>query len=66
MIYKVYFQLYGKKMKASVIASSPEEAKEMVINEIEFDKVVVVNVIENDVKNNDPTVEHLKNMFGLS
>ena len=53
-------------MKASVIANSPEEAKEMVINEIVFDKVVVVNVIENDVKNNDPTVEHLKNMFGLS
>lgn len=62
MIYKVYFQLYGKKFKAAIQANSPAEAREIVKNNIQFDKVVKM---QDYVNENDPTVQHLKNIFGI-
>lgn len=62
MIYKVFFQLYGKKMKASVQADSPEEAKQEIKNEIIFDKVVLMK----HHFQTDPTVEHLKDILGFN
>lgn len=39
--YTVYFQIYGKKMKTTVLASSSEEAKNKVISKLIIDKVEV-------------------------
>lgn len=42
--YKVYFEIYGKKMRTSIEAKSAEHAKELIrskiqFNHIEFDKL---------------------------
>jgi len=46
--YTVYFQIYGKKMKTTVLASSIEEAKNKVISKLIIDKV---EVAQNDYFN---------------
>jgi len=38
--YIIYFELYGKKMKTTVSATSEEEAKKVIFNKINFHKVV--------------------------
>jgi len=38
-IYKVYFEIYGKKLKVEIKANSLSEAKEKVKNSIIFHKV---------------------------
>ena len=53
--YKLYFEFYGKKMQTTVTASSMTEAKEIVIKNINFLKIVPV----------DDHFEFLKNMFGI-
>lgn len=53
--YKLYFEFYGKKMKTTVKANSMKEAKEIVIKNINFLKIV-------------PEYDHfefLKKMFGM-
>lgn len=40
MIRIVYFELYGKKMKAEVEALTDEEARRKIINRIKFHKIV--------------------------
>lgn len=42
--YKIYFQIYGKKMLRNVTAINEAEAKEKVRNDLTFDKVEVVEV----------------------
>ena len=37
--YTVYFELFGKKMKTTLIAKNEEEAKEIIKNKIKFYKV---------------------------
>ena len=37
--YTVYFEIYGKKMKTTVIANNEEEAKDFVKNKIVFYKI---------------------------
>lgn len=39
MKYKVYFEIYGKKMVATVEADAEWQAKEKVINKINFHKI---------------------------
>lgn len=39
MRYTVYFQIYGKKMKATVVANSKEHAVTIVRNKLVIDKV---------------------------
>lgn len=41
-LYAVYFELYGKKMKVKVMASSPESAREIVKGSIRFDKIEIL------------------------
>lgn len=61
MIYKVYFQLYGKKMKINIDADTQEEAKQKIKDSIIFDKIVFVN----DNINDNDIFENLKNIFGI-
>ena len=42
MKYDVYFEIYGKKMKATVEANSEEDAKYLVRGKIKFHKVVEI------------------------
>ena len=39
--YTVYFEIYGKKMKAKVLAESMEEAQQKVNSKIIFHKIVI-------------------------
>jgi len=56
MKYKVYFEIFGKKMKTEVNAISSEAAKKAVKDKIIFHKVEEV----------DNMVDHLKDMFGIT
>jgi len=38
--YTIYFEIYGKKLKTSVVAKSKKEAKLKVIEKLNFIKVV--------------------------
>lgn len=52
--YKIYFEVYGKKMKTVINANSEAEAKELVKNKIKFIKI--------EPENN---IDFLKNIFGI-
>ena len=53
--YKVYFKIFNKNLVTTVTASSINEAKEIVIKNIKFLKIVSPE---------DP-VDFLKNIFGI-
>lgn len=38
--YSIYFEVYGKKLKTVVFASSEKEAKQIVLDKIIFHKIV--------------------------
>lgn len=63
MIYKVYFQLYGKKMKINIDADTQEEAKQKIKDSIIFDKIVQVN--DNITDNDNDVFKNLKNIMGI-
>ena len=54
--YKVFFQIYGRKMVAEVYADSPEGARQKVLGKVQFDKIVC----------EDDPVEELKKTLGMS
>ena len=39
--YDVYFEIYGKRLKTTILAENEEKAKEIVRNKIVFHKVVL-------------------------
>ena len=53
--YNVYFEIFGKKLKAGISATSEQDAKQQVMNRIKFYKVEPVN----------PTLDRLKDIFGM-
>lgn len=57
--YIVYFELYGKKMKAHIWAESEDGTKDELRNKIIFHKVVVANPGVND------TFNYLMNLFKM-
>lgn len=56
--YKVYFQIYGRKMVVEVHAESFEGAEQEVLDAVKFDKVTFV-------KYDDDALDQLKNIFGM-
>ena len=56
--YEVWFEVYGKKMKTTVLAKHEIEAKELIRKQIIFYKV-------EESKPNDPGVDFLKGIFGI-
>lgn len=42
-MFKVYFEIFGKKMKTSISAKNKEEAKQLLMKKIVFHKVEVDN-----------------------
>lgn len=58
--YKVYFEIYGKKLVTEVSALSEDRAKQIIKDKIIFHKVVP------ESKEEFPdAVDFLKNIFGL-
>lgn len=56
--YEVWFEVYGKKMKTTVLAKHEIEAKELIRKQIIFYKV-------EESKPTDPGVDFLKGIFGM-
>ena len=56
--YEVWFEVYGKKMKTTVLAKHEIEAKELIKKQIIFYKV-------EESKPTDPGVDFLKGIFGM-
>lgn len=52
-MYTVYFEIYGKKMKATIEANSEKEAKELIKNKIKFHKI------------EDNNVDYLRSIFNI-
>jgi len=60
--FKVYFEIFGKKMKTSITANSKEEAKQLLMEKIIFHKVEV----DEDFKLQDEDVlDFLKGAFKM-
>ena len=58
MLYTVYFEIFGKKMKYTVRASSEEDAKYQIMGKIIWHKVVPEIT-------DDGVLDHLKDIFGM-
>ena len=61
MKFKVYFEIYGKKMCSTVKARNATEVKEQVKNRIEFHRIE--EVPEGTIF--DDSLEYLKDIMGL-
>lgn len=56
--YIVYFEIYGKKLKTTIKASSQSEAKNIVAGKLKFNKILEKTI-------GDPIVDHFKNIFNI-
>lgn len=59
MLYTVYFEIFGKKMKYTVRASSEEDAKYQIMGKIIWHKVTTENMY------NSKGIDDLLGMFGM-
>lgn len=55
--YLVYFELFGKRMKVRIKATSKQDAQDQVARRIKFHKV--------ELEETDRTVEDLMNLFKM-
>lgn len=61
--YDIYFEMYGRKMKTTILAENEEKAKEAVLNKIIFHKVQVSKDDFNDIIDlMDGIIDNLKNI----
>ena len=66
MKYKVYFEIYGKKLCATVDARSEQEAKDKVLGRLVFHKVVLQEeYFEEESIFSNAELERLKKIFGI-
>jgi hypothetical protein len=59
MLYTVYFEIFGKKMKYTVRADSEEDAKSKIIGRIIWHKITTENMY------NSKVIDDLLEMFGM-
>lgn len=60
--YELFFELCGKKMKTTVLASSADHAKVILMNKIVFHKI---KLADDDFNSALKTMDDLMNMFGM-
>jgi hypothetical protein len=60
--YKIYFEIFGKKMKYEVEAESKNDAINKLKNKI---NIIKINEGVDEGVNDDDVLENLKNMFGM-
>jgi hypothetical protein len=68
MEYVVYFELYGKKMRATVKAASHYDAMCLIKDKVIFHKIHTVEQIKEAKKNNikgDNALDELMDIFGF-
>ena len=56
--FTVLFEIFGKKLKTDVMATSEEKAKQMIRDRIVFHAV-------RESRPAEPTLQHLKDIFGM-
>jgi hypothetical protein len=72
--YKIYFEIYGKRLVTTVSAENQEHAKQIIVNKIIFHKIILTD--DNDdifsqEDNDKPTpsdydnLDYLKNILGI-
>lgn len=60
--YDVYFEIYGKRLKTTILAENEEKAKEIVRNKIVFHKVVKNQ--KDEFNQATDVLDAMINMFG--
>ena len=60
MLYTVYFEIFGKKMKYTVLAKSEEDAKYQIMGKIVWHKVTTENMYDSKAIND------LMGFFGIN
>ena len=63
--YQVFFEMYGKKMKIEIDADSHFHAQRKVEDSIRFHKISQIVKMPKPPFDEDETLEHLKNIFGM-
>ena len=63
--YTVYFELFGKKMKTTVLASSKIEAQERILSKVKFHKIEPKRFTEKESKEFVDDMQDLMEMFGM-
>ena len=69
--YKIYFEIFGKKMRTKLDAESIEDAKLELFNKITFHKVVSTDGKQDDSTSNKnlfgdmDTFNNIMNIFGM-
>lgn len=59
--YKIYFEMFGKKMVTDIVASDEQHAKRLLADKIIFHKVKLINMN----KEEEDIFDMLKNIFNL-
>jgi len=62
--YDVYFEIYGKKMKAKILADSMTDAKKKIIDKMIFHKVVPTP--KDEFNEAGDILDQMSNMFGFT
>ena len=61
--YDIYFEIFGKKMKTTISARSPAEAKEKIISKIKWHKIN--KTIKDNLNTDNEVFETLKDIFKM-
>lgn len=61
--FKVYFQIYGKKMVATVDAATAKEARLMILEKLQID--LVEKLEEQKPPSDEDMLQGLKDIFGF-
>ena len=63
--YLVYFEFYGKKMRAEVDTKIQNEILNFLRSKIYIHKILPKQIKEENIKTEDVSLEDLKSMFGF-
>jgi hypothetical protein len=61
--FKVYFEIFGKKMQTTVTAISEDEAKEIIKSRINFHNIIAMPLTENQNKAFGDAINMFNNFF---
>jgi len=62
--YDVYFEIFGKKLKTTILAKSIDDAKQKIIAKIKWHKII--EKPNDEINRNKDTFENLMNIFGMN
>jgi len=62
--YDVYFKIFGKKLKTTILAKSIDDAKQKIIVKIKWHKII--EKPNDEINRNKNIFENLMNIFGMN